>query len=157
MTKVRLDNDNTSVDKYYLELAVMNLEHNFLNSPISYPKVLPAASWSTAPLRYFYDMKNINEEFEVTATIDNTSSYTDSGYGTVATTTNVYAVKAKLIAIFESGGVINFKIVLDAGSPSTYTGLMTSLKISENPEDQEGTAPPDIMDIRFKILIGENQ
>ena len=155
MTKVRLDNANTSVTKYYAELAVRQIEHNLLNSPISYASPIDQGSWATAPSKKVFDFKSWNEEYEIVGEIDNTTMY-DSTYATIQSTTNVYTVKSQIIAIAQSGGVIQLKIVLNAGSPSTITGMITDLKFTEASEDQDGTKPAEIMGIRFKFMVGVN-
>jgi len=154
MTKVRLDNANTSVTKYYAELSVKQLEHNLLNAPINYPE--PQTDFANAPSRKFYDFKSWKEEYEIVGHIDNTTMFTNSSYNSVSSTTNVYTVKSQIIDIAQSGGVVNLKIVLNAGSPSTITGAITDLKFIEASEDQDDLAPADIMQIRFKFLVGTN-
>jgi len=154
MTKVRLDNANTSVTKYYAELSFKQLEHNLLNSPINYAE--PQTNFDNAPSRKFYDFKSWKEEYEIVGHIDNTTMFTNTDYDTTVSVTNVYETKQDIISIAQSGGVVNLKIVLNAGSPSTITGVITDLKFIEASEDQDGLAPADIMQIRFKFLVGTN-
>lgn len=156
MSKIRIDNRNTSVTKRYIELFSSRILYLFQNDPFSYKKHIGIQSWSSVnPTQVFFDYKRITRQYQVTGLIDKDSSFTSTTYNTVSSSDTAWDVFFLLEEIAQSGGVVTLSH-LYGSTTKTFTGMITNLQCFEIPEDQDGTSVSETLDVSFTLIIGEN-
>lgn len=160
MTTVRLTNSNVAgiTSPVYIELYGSALEQNMDNDVVNFFLPTPPADWLTggAPTDYkrsLFDMKNITEAYAITAEID-VDSNRDSGWNADPLAT-VNRVKANMRTLTQTGGTIKLYI-LDGTDTEEVDGIITSIKWSEDQQDQGPLEAPRILRVQLTFLVGQN-
>jgi len=160
MTVVRITNANVSglSTPIYIELWATKLDHSMDNDVVNFFLPTAPAEWLTAgvPTNYkrsLFDMKNITESYAVNAELD-VDSNRDSSWDPDPLTT-VNRVAANMRTLFQTGGTITF-YYLDGTDTYQLEGMMTTLKIGEDQQDQGELSPPRILGCQFTFLVGQN-
>ena len=160
MTKVRISNSNTGVSTpYYIELWSSKIEDNTEHEVINFPLPVAPADWISGgviaqPQRIIFDLKQTTESYQINAQITVDSSRTSTW--DPDPTATVWDVAEKLKDIANSGGVVNLYII--SGASNIYSGIITNIKFTEDPEDQGPTTgdPPSVLAVQIAFLIGQN-